>query len=47
MIRQHEEINQKLIDPDNFTLIYVKNMKRVLATNFEKKNKSVWVPKIL
>lgn len=36
-----KEINQKQMDPDNFTLIYVKNMKRVLATNFEKKNKNV------
>lgn len=35
-----KEINQKQMDPDNFTLIYVKNMKRVLATNFEKKNKN-------
>tara|TARA_B110000444_G_scaffold242325_1_gene259537 strand:- start:20387 stop:21172 length:786 start_codon:yes stop_codon:yes gene_type:complete len=27
-------------DPNDFTLIYVKNMKRVLGSNFEKKNKN-------
>tara|TARA_B100000424_G_scaffold266755_2_gene258424 strand:+ start:1657 stop:2421 length:765 start_codon:yes stop_codon:yes gene_type:complete len=31
-------INEKQLHPDEYTLIYVKNMKRVLGTNFEKKN---------
>ena len=35
-----KEVNEKQLDPDDYTLIYVKNMKRVLGTNFEKKNKN-------
>ncbi len=35
-----KEVNEKKLDPDDYTLIYVKNMKRVLGTNFEKKNKN-------
>lgn len=36
-----KEINQKQLHPDEYTFIYVKNMKRVLGTNFEKKNINV------
>tara|TARA_Y100000389_G_scaffold78364_2_gene75209 strand:+ start:923 stop:1717 length:795 start_codon:yes stop_codon:yes gene_type:complete len=35
-----KEVNEKQLHPDDYTLIYVKNMKRVLGTNFEKKNKN-------
>lgn len=35
-----KEVNEKKLAPDEYTLIYVKNMKRVLGTNFEKKNKN-------
>ena len=33
-----QEVNKKKIRPDDFTPIYVKNMKRVFAINYEKKN---------
>ena len=33
-----KELNETQLDPDDFTMIYVKNMKRVLGTNFENKN---------
>tara|TARA_B100000900_G_scaffold414908_1_gene443011 strand:- start:1798 stop:2604 length:807 start_codon:yes stop_codon:yes gene_type:complete len=35
-----KQVNEKQLHSDDFTLIYVKNMKRVLGTNFEKKNKN-------
>lgn len=33
-----KEVNEKQFDPDSFTMIYVKNMKCVLGSNFQKKN---------
>ena len=33
-----QEVNKKKFGPDDFTPIYVKNMKRVFAINYEKKN---------
>lgn len=40
LFQKWKEDNENQFDPDNFTMIYVRNMKRVLATNFEKKNKN-------
>ena len=34
-------LNENKFDPDNFTMIYVKNMKTVLGTNYQKKNKNI------
>jgi hypothetical protein len=38
---QWQEVNKLKISPDHFTSIYVKNMKRVFAINFERKNINV------
>tara|TARA_B100000902_G_scaffold282689_2_gene268713 strand:+ start:3161 stop:3994 length:834 start_codon:yes stop_codon:yes gene_type:complete len=39
LFTEWKELYKDKVDPDSYTTIYVKNMKRVLASNFEKKNK--------